>query len=130
MFLKKPDLAPTDWASLLPEMYNLSFRLSFVDFLVFYSGMVIQGVSKKLSFAKLSIWRSCCQLRRNKYDIRGKSANAQFGKTQFFRHPVDLCSVAAANVGINSLPKQVGWGHGETCLGLLKCLISASDWIS
>ena len=31
----------------------------------------IQGNSKKLSFTKLSIWRSCCQLRRNTYDIRG-----------------------------------------------------------
>ena len=39
---------------------------------------------KKLSFTKLSIWRSCCQLGRNTYGIRGKSANAQFGKTQFF----------------------------------------------
>ena len=39
---------------------------------------------KKLSYANLSIWRSCCQLGRNTYDIRGKSANAQIGKTQFF----------------------------------------------
>ena len=45
---------------------------------------LIQGVSKKLSFAKLSVCRSCCQLGRNTYDVHGKSANAQFGKTQFF----------------------------------------------
>ena len=50
---------------------------------------MLQGVSKKLSFGKLSIWRSCCKLERNTSDICGKSANAQFGKTQFFfRHPV------------------------------------------
>ena len=50
---------------------------------------LIQGVSKKQSFAKLSVCRSCCQLGRNTYDLHGKSANAQFGKTQFFlRHPV------------------------------------------
>ena len=37
---------------------------------------------KKLSFTKLSFWRSCFQLGRNTYDICDKSA--QFGKTQFF----------------------------------------------
>ena len=42
---------------------------------------------KKLSFTKLSIWRSCCQLGRNTYDVHGKSANAEFGKTQFFEAP-------------------------------------------
>ena len=41
-------------------------------------------VSKKLSFTKLSFWRSCFQLGRNTYDICDKSGNAQFGKTQFF----------------------------------------------
>ena len=46
------------------------------------------GCMKKLSFAKLSIWRSCCQFGRNTYDILSKSENAQIGKTQFFRHPV------------------------------------------
>ena len=45
---------------------------------------LVQGVSKKLSFTKLSIWRSCCQLGRNTYDIRDKSANAQISKTQIF----------------------------------------------
>ena len=43
---------------------------------------------KKLSFVKLSIWRSCCHLGRNTYDILGKSKNAHFGKAHFFRHPV------------------------------------------
>ena len=37
----------------------------------------LQGVSKKLSFATLSIWRSCGQLGRNTFDIRSKSANAK-----------------------------------------------------
>ena len=45
-------------------------------------------VSKKLSFTKLSFWRTCFQLGRNTYDICDKSWNAQYGKTQFFRHPV------------------------------------------
>ena len=36
----------------------------------------IESVSKKLSFAKLGIWRFCCQLGRNTYDILGKSENA------------------------------------------------------
>ena len=31
-----------------------------------------------MSFAKLSIWKSCCQLVRNTYNICGKSANAEF----------------------------------------------------
>ena len=47
-------------------------------------GAIVQGVSKKLSFAKLSVCRSCCQLGRNTFYICGKSVNAQFGKTQFF----------------------------------------------
>ena len=42
------------------------------------------GCLKKMSFTKLSIRRSYCQLERNTYDIGGKSANAQFGKTQIF----------------------------------------------
>ena len=41
-------------------------------------------VSKKLSFTKLSIWRSSFQFGRNTYDIRDKSGNTQFGKTQLF----------------------------------------------
>ena len=45
---------------------------------------ILQGVSKKLSFTKSSICRSCFQLEKNTDDIRGKSANAQFGKTHFF----------------------------------------------
>ena len=44
-------------------------------------------VSKKMSFAKLSIWRSCCQLRRYTYDILCKYTDAQFGKTRFFETP-------------------------------------------
>ena len=36
-------------------------------------------------FTKLSTWRSCGQWGRNTSDIRGKSANAQFGKTQFLQ---------------------------------------------
>ena len=46
-------------------------------------------LKKELTFTTLSIRRYCCQLGRNTYDICGKSANAQFGKAQFFlRHPV------------------------------------------
>ena len=45
----------------------------------------LQGVSKKLSFATLSIWRSCGQLGRNTFDIRSKSANAKIVKTHFYR---------------------------------------------
>ena len=41
------------------------------------------GCLKKLSFTKLSFWRSCFQKGRNIYDICDKSGNAQFGKTQF-----------------------------------------------
>ena len=48
------------------------------------------GCLKKLTFAKLSIWRSCCQLGRNTYDFQRKSANAQFGKTQFFLTPCTI----------------------------------------
>ena len=44
----------------------------------------LQGVSKKLSFTKWSIWRSSFQFERNTYDIRDKSGNTQFGKTQLF----------------------------------------------
>ena len=51
---------------------------------------LLQGVSKKLSFAKWSIWRSCCQLGRNTYDFQRKSANAQLGKTQFFLTPCTM----------------------------------------
>ena len=49
---------------------------------------IVTGCLKKLSFAKLSIWRSSCQLGGNTYDICGKSANAHIGKTEIFRHPV------------------------------------------
>ena len=49
--------------------------------------MTYYRMSKKLSFTKLNIWRYRCQLGRNTYDICGKSANAQFGKTQFFETP-------------------------------------------
>ena len=42
------------------------------------------GCQKRLSFTKLSFWRSCFQLGRNTYDICDKSGNAQFSKTQFF----------------------------------------------
>ena len=45
-------------------------------------------VSQNTSFTKLGIWGSCWQLGRNTYDICGKSANTQFGKTQFFGHTV------------------------------------------
>ena len=41
-------------------------------------------LKKELTFTTLSIQRCCCQLGRNTYDICGKSANAKFGKTQFF----------------------------------------------
>ena len=44
-------------------------------------------VSKKLSFTKLSFWRSCFQMGRNTYDICDKSGKVQFGKTQFFETP-------------------------------------------
>ena len=57
------------------------------------------GCLKKLSFARLSIWRSCCHLGWNTYDIRGKSANAQFGKTHFFRHPVVIPALCGSKSG-------------------------------
>ena len=54
-----------------------------------------------MSFAKLSIWRSwCCQLGRNTYDFHGKSANAQFGKTQFFETPCIICSYVSIHVSL------------------------------
>ena len=58
-----------------------------IRYIEYYSntwGPILQGVSKKLSFSKLSFWRSCFQMGRNTYDICDKSGNAQFGKTQFF----------------------------------------------
>ena len=46
------------------------------------------GLEPSSSTDKFSNRRSCCQLGRNTCDIRGKSAYAQFDKTQFFlRHP-------------------------------------------
>ena len=39
------------------------------------------GCLKKMSFAKLNIWKSCCQLGRNNYYICGKPSHAQFVKT-------------------------------------------------
>ena len=56
---------------------------------------------KKLSFIKFSNQRSCSQLGRNMCDIRGKSAYAQFDKTQFFfeapwiSKDVVMCSMPA-----------------------------------
>ena len=42
------------------------------------------GLEPSSSTDKFSNRRSCCQLGRNTCDIRGKSAYAQFDKTQFF----------------------------------------------
>ena len=55
---------------------------------------------RKPSFAKLSFCRSCCQLGRNTYDVHGKSANAQFGKTQFFETPCIICSYVSIHVSL------------------------------
>ena len=63
----------------LKEIKNL-----FLGTLSFCKGT---GCLKKLSFMRLSIWRSCFQLGRSTDDIHDKSANASFGKTQFFETP-------------------------------------------
>ena len=79
-----------------PPARHQSYRLLFSDPLnkgvgsgvvfvgISRSHLRLQGVSKKLSFTKLTFWRSCFKLGRNTYDICDKSGNAQFSKTQFF----------------------------------------------
>ena len=75
----------TRWQLQLPEQGLLaSIHFSHRSHLGVHISTTATGCLKKLSFANLSIWRSCCHLGRNTYDFRSKSANAQIGKTQFF----------------------------------------------
>ena len=60
------------------------------------------GRLKKLGFTKLSFRRSCFQKGRYTYDIFDTFGNAQFGKTQFFRHPV-YPDIAVARIALFSI---------------------------
>ena len=68
------------------NMRNTILRILNISFFVFLKQLRANstGCLKKLSFTKLSFWRSCFQLGRNTYDNCDKSGDAQFGKTQFF----------------------------------------------
>ena len=48
----------------------------------------IQGVSEKLSFTEFSICRFAMNIISISSQLPAGSPDAQFGKTQFFRHPV------------------------------------------
>ena len=54
---------------------------------IFY---IFTGCLKKLSFTELSICRFATNIISISAQLAAGSPNAQFGKTQFFRHPVDI----------------------------------------
>ena len=78
--------------------------------------MYSTGCLKKLSFAKLSIWRSCCQLGRNAYDIIGKTANAQFSQTQFFCDTLYIGGASHEEIARKTFRQNTSRGGGTTCL--------------